>query len=174
MLKFFAALAAIMLVGCSDPVSTGSYSSVGGYRASSSSAAVSSSSAAAVVSLPPVSVALTYTATSGTQSGSFAIGYSLNNLGPRQVRVVSANYVIYGSAGGALTDVVETYDDLSLEWIPSMWRGSYALRGYSARYIPYSYSFTITFVDDYGTMETYTYTGRFTTVLARTSAKETR
>jgi hypothetical protein len=139
-----------------------SYSSVTQY----SSVKASSSSLTGTTSYP-IDVTITYEAGANQTTGEFYIGYNINNYGKSPVKIVSAQYVIYGSAGGALNDITVTRDNLEYIWMNSNTYSSYLFEGYSYSYIPYSYKFIINFVDAQGKTKATTYSGVFKQFLSR-------
>ena len=98
----------------------------------------------------------------------FAISYKVTNNSSVPIRISNILYTIYGSAGGALNDIVLSTNSYQSAWIPV---GSYAtgeLDGNSVSYIPYSFSFSVYAQGSDGGSNSGTYTGIFNVIAKRT------
>lgn len=107
-------------------------------------------------------VRLSYSAISSSVDGSFSINYSFRNFGNTPVSIVAAAYVIYGSAGVPLSDIVKTTDTLTIPATLAIDEQINAqLAGYSDQYIPYYFRLGITIVDSEGTSQNLYYDHAF-------------
>lgn len=96
-------------------------------------------------------VRFSYSASSSSADGSFIINYGLRNFGNVSVQFTSGAYVIYGSAGSALTDITLTQDTYPVGTTLQPGEEVFAvLGGYSTSYIPYSFLLEISYTDQLG------------------------
>ena len=190
MKKVISLIALALLVGCDNTASVSgseapsSSSAIAVAKSSAAAAAevtISSSSTQAaqpvvkapVVSTPtPVYASVTYTAGSNTTYGQFFISFTVINKSKVPIKVSGLSYSIYGSAGGALSDIVLTRNEYSTAWIPVGGSVQGWLEGYSAKYIPYSFLFTVSAIGSDGGSNWDNYTGIFSVYLTKKAAPE--
>lgn len=105
----------------------------------------------------------TYTAWSDSYDGSFEIDYTIENSGNTSVTLNSGAYVIYGSEGYSLDDIVVTWDTITFP--TTLEPGdtvSAELDGYSEEYVPYSFDLSVQFADEFDNDNSATMGGSFT------------
>lgn len=112
---------------------------------------------------PNPQVEVYYTASSSSNDGSFFVDYEIRNTGNVDLTMTNARFAIYGTAGGQLTDVVKTYDDLAYVTITAGTSSeTYTLEGYSEEFIPASFAFDFDFSTSGGAAFECVGTGDFT------------
>ncbi|HUX41095.1 MAG TPA: InlB B-repeat-containing protein [Rectinemataceae bacterium] len=114
----------------------------------------------ATFTAPSPSISVSGSASSSQNYGSLSVTYTITNNGNTPISITNGTYIIYGSAGLALSDFVKTTDTLVLNTpIPAGQSVTFSFGGYSASYVPYSLKFTFYYSDSYGHTGTYVATG---------------
>jgi hypothetical protein len=140
-------------------------SSVG--QSSSSGNTARSSIGTSSATQEELNVNVIYEAFSDQIEGSFAIALAVTNNEKFPIRIVEANYVIQGSNGAILTDIVPADGDLlTNKWIQPGETYEFFQSGYSDSFVPYSWKFELIFSDMDGNLGSDVYSGVFE-ILAR-------